>query len=176
MERFARNTAACQRPVGPPRTFTPPCYDRHMRFSGEHRFSAPRAIVFATLFDPAAIKAALPGCDLVRRDGDSYTVELLANVAGLRGSYRGTASVQMVRREASWRLAVRGAGTPGTVEGEATIELHDDGDGTRLVYDGDARASGAIARQGATALSGAGRLLISGFLRGMEKQVALRVP
>jgi len=25
-------------------------------------------------------------------------------------------------------------------------------------------------------LSGAGRLLISGFLRGMEKQVALRVP
>lgn len=147
-----------------------------MRFTGEQRFAAPRSIVFATLFDPVALKAALPGCESVTREGDSFAVVLLANVAGLRGTYRGTARVDQVRRDTSWRLAVRGEGVPGTVEGDAAIELHDDGDGTRLVYDGEAKASGALARQGATAVTGAGKLLISGFLRAMEKQVALRVP
>lgn len=162
--------------AGRPSSVAAPCYDRDMRFTGEQRFAAPRPIVFATLFDPAALKAALPGCDSVTRDGDCFSVVLVASVAGLRGTYHGTARIDQLRGERSWRLAVRGAGAPGAVEGEATIELHDEGDGTRLVYDGEARASGALARQGAAAVSGAGRLLIGGFLRGMERQVALRVP
>ena len=34
-----------------------------MEISGEHRFDAPRAAVWEALLDPAALQAALPGCE-----------------------------------------------------------------------------------------------------------------
>ena len=54
-----------------------------------------------------------------------------------------------------------------------TLTDHFDG-GTLVMYHGDVRAQGAIARLGSRLLGGAAKLMIGQFMKGMEKQVEQR--
>ncbi len=146
-----------------------------MELAGEHRFRAPRQAVWRALLDPEALREAIPGCERLERIGeDAYAVTLKVGIAAIKGTYTGTVRIADQQPETSYRMMVTGEGKPGSVEGEAELQLSDDGDGTLVRYRGDVRARGAIARLGSRLLTGAAKLLIGQFFKGMESQLDQR--
>lgn len=148
-----------------------------MEVRGEHRFQASRAVTWAALLDPAAIEAATPGCEsfVVKAPG-VYDVVVKVGIAALKGTYRGTVTVEDARPEDSFRLVLNGDGQPGSFQGDATLDLEEASDGTRLRYRSEIRAQGGLARLGAPLLAGSAKILIGQFFKGMEREIAMRVP
>jgi carbon monoxide dehydrogenase subunit G len=148
-----------------------------VEISGEHRFQAPRAVVWEALLDPQALKASMPGCERLDATGpESYDITIKVGIAAIKGTYAGNVKVTDRNPQDSYRLVVGGSGKPGSVQGDATMTLSDDGDGRTLVrYKGEVKAQGAIARLGSRLLGGAAKLMIGQFFKGMEKQVEQRV-
>ena len=148
-----------------------------MEISGEHRFDAPRAAVWEALLDPAALQAALPGCEAFEaKGGDSYDITMKVGIAAIKGTYAGNVRVADQQPQDSYRLLVSGGGKPGKVEGDAVMTLADDGAGTLVRYSADVKAQGAIARLGSRLIGGAAKLLAGQFFKAMEKQVEQRAP
>ena len=148
-----------------------------MEVTGEHRFAAPRDVVWDAMLDPASLRASMPGCEEMTPDGeDVYHVIVRVGISAIKGTYRGKVTVIDQEPPRSYRLVVAGRGSPGAVQGDATMTLSDDGAGTLVTYRGDVRAQGAIARLGSRLLGGAAKLMIGQFMKAMEKQVDARTP
>ena len=122
----------------------PSSWGRTMDLRGEHRFEAPRSVVWAALIDPETLERALPGCERFERVGpNSYDVTLRVGMSAVRGAYSGNVTIDDVHPPDCYRLTASGGGRPGRLRGEAAIRLVDDGEGTCLSYDADVRAGGA---------------------------------
>ena len=147
-----------------------------VEIAGEHRFPAPRDVVWEAMLDPAALQASMPGCErFVEVGPDSYDLTIKVGMAAIKGTYSGNVKLADVNPKDSYRLVVTGSGKPGSVQGEATMVLSEDGSGTLVRYTGEVKAQGAIARLGSRLLGGAAKLMIGQFFKGMEKQVQNRV-
>ena len=148
-----------------------------MEISGEHRFKAPRGVVWELLLDPKALEAAMPGCEeFVEIAPESYRVTIRVGMAAIKGTYSGTVTVADQQPQDSYRLKVAGSGKPGSVQGDAKMALHDGPgpDETTVRYTGEVKAQGVIARAGSRVLGGAAKLMIGQFFKSMEKQVSAR--
>ncbi len=146
-----------------------------MEVSGDHKFSASRAAVWAALLDPKALKASMPGCEKFEEVGpQSYDLTIKVGIAAIKGTYSGHVKVADPVEGESYRLVVSGHGKPGSVQGDATLSLSDAGAGTLVKYVGEVKAQGAIARLGSRLLGGAAKLMIGQFMKAMEKQVEAR--
>jgi carbon monoxide dehydrogenase subunit G len=148
-----------------------------MEISGEHRFAAPRDVVYQALLDPKALQDSMPGCEKFEEVGpSSYDLTIKVGISAIKGTYSGNVKVAEPVENQSYRLIVAGSGKPGSVQGDAAMVLSDDGNGTLVRYTGDVKAQGAIARLGSRLLGGAAKLMIGQFFKGMEKQVEQRTP
>jgi len=150
-------------------------HEARVEIVGEHRFLAPRSIVWERLLDPVALQASIPGCERFDVLGPgSFDVTMRVGIGTLKGSYSGHVDVVDEREPDSFRLEVLGSGRQGRLQGEATVELCDgprQGE-TTVRYRGDLRAQGGLARAGLLVLRGASKLLIGQFFKAMERQVA----
>jgi carbon monoxide dehydrogenase subunit G len=149
-----------------------------VEISGEHRFFAPREVVWERLLDPDAIRASIPGCerfDVVAPD--SYDVTMRVGIGALKGSYSGHVDVSRRPEAYAFHIAAVGSGQKGKLQGDAQFELRDGpGDDETVVrYTGDLRAQGGVARAGLLVLDGASKLLIGQFFKAMERQVAAHI-
>lgn len=147
-----------------------------MDVQGEHHFDAPIELVWRTLLDPEALRAALPGVEAFDQTApDTYALTLGIGLAAIKGTYRGVVSVRDQRPPHSYRLAVEGTGKGGSVQGDATLTLSAQDDGGTLVnYVGTVRSQGVIARMGSRILGGAAKLMVGQFMKSMEQQLAAR--
>ncbi len=143
-----------------------------MEVTGAQRFDAPPQAVWDLLLDPAALQAAMPGCERFEEAGpQSYDLTIRVGIAAIKGTYSGNVKVADAIEPLSYRLVVAGSGKPGSVQGDARITLTADGPGGTMVsYRGDVKAQGAIARLGSRLLGGASKLMIGQFFKAMEKQ------
>jgi carbon monoxide dehydrogenase subunit G len=147
-----------------------------VEIAGDHRFNAPRELVWEAMLDPKAIKASMPGCERMEpTGGGSYDLTIRVGIAAIKGTYIGTVKLADEQPKDSYRLVVSGHGKPGSVQGDALMVLTEDGGGTLVKYTGDVKAQGAIARLGSRLLAGTAKLMIGQFFRAMEKQVGQRV-
>ncbi len=143
-----------------------------MDVSGEHRFKAPIELVWETLFDVSAVKASIPGCEVLQETApDVHTITLRVGVSAVKGRYTGEVRVAEATRPASYRLVMSGSGAQGNFQGEARIVLTAAPGGTVVSYTGDLMAQGPLARLGGPVLSGTAKLLIGQFFKEMERQV-----
>ncbi len=148
-----------------------------MEIQGEHRFDAPRDVVWQLLLDPAALQASMPGCErFVEVGPESYDLTIRVGIAAIKGTYSGNVKVRDRKEGESYRLVVEGNGKPGSVQGDALMTLsRQEGPTTTVTYTGEVKAQGAIARLGSRLLGGTAKLMIGQFFKGMEKQVSNRV-
>lgn len=142
-----------------------------MRIEGEHRFSLPRAEVWARLQDPVALRRAIPGCvafgEAATPDAWDLTVE--AGVGPVRGAFTGSVALADREPESRYTLRAEGSGRPGGVRGEAAIALADDGEGTRLRYDAEVAIRGPVARVGGRLLTSTARTMARQFFEAIER-------
>lgn len=152
------------------------CQEARLEISGEHRFAAPREVVWELLLDPQVLRAAIPGCEeFTQTAPDSYDLTLKVGIATIKGTYRGKVDVRDRQPTDSYRLVVEGSGKPGKVQGDAVLHLREEGSETVVTYGGDVKAQGALARLGSRLLGGAAKLMAGQFFKAMEQQVKERV-
>ena len=146
-----------------------------MEIDGEHRFAASRDALWEALFDPVALRAALPAIESLEPI-DEETWELIAfiEVRGFWGRFRGLARVSHAVTRESYHLRLSGAAAEGTAMGQGTITLLDaeDGAGAILRYRGDLTVHGALTRLGGRFIGGAVRLLLRQLFEGLARGLA----
>ena len=133
---------------------------------------APRERVFAALVDPAVLKRCIPGCEsLVETAPDTYQAALRVGVAGLKGSYTGTATIRDRQPPAALTIALDGKGSPGFVRGTAAIALTSEANATRVACDGDVQVGGLIAAVGSRLVDAAAKKLADDFFRQLSSEL-----
>ncbi len=130
---------------------------------------APRERVFAALVDPAILQRCIPGCEsLVESAPDTYQAALRVGVAGLKGSYTGTAAIRDREPPERLTIAVDGKGAPGFVRGTAAIALTTEETATRVACDADVAVGGLIAAVGSRLVEAAARKLADDFFKQLS--------
>ena len=143
-----------------------------MKITASSVIPADRARVFAALTDPGILQRAIPGCESLTAAGpDRYEAILKIGVAGLKGTYKGTAAIRDKKEPESLTLVFDGKGGPGFVRGTAVIALADEGGSTRVDSVADVQVGGLIAAVGSRLIEAASRKLSDDFFRQLSEQL-----
>ncbi len=135
-----------------------------MEMSGEREIAAPRADVWAALNDPEVLKACIPGCQELTREGDNgFAATVKQKVGPVSATFKGAVELSNIVEGESYTISGEGkGGAAGFAKGGADVSLADTGAGTLLTYKVEAKVGGKIAQLG-------GRL-IDGFAKKMADQ------
>jgi uncharacterized protein len=134
---------------------------------------APQERVFAALVDPAVLQRCIPGCEsLVEAGPDVYEATMKIGVAGLKGTYKGKATIRDRQPPNALTLAFDGKGGPGFMRGTAAIGLRAEGDGTRVASDADVQVGGLIAAVGSRVVEFAAKKLADEFFSELAVQLS----
>lgn len=145
-----------------------------MNIDGHYTIHAPRARVFDLLIDPAALQRAIPGCERLERTGPArFDATLRIGIAAIKGTYRGTASIEDAQRPDRLTLMIDGKGTGGFVRGRGHLTLADAEQGaTHLTVHGDAQIGGLIASVGQRLILAGARVMMNEFFQAIEREAA----
>jgi carbon monoxide dehydrogenase subunit G len=144
-----------------------------VQVKGQATLPAPRAKVWATLMDSAALEGCLPGVQEFKQVGPTeWEVTLTVGMAGIKGTYKGRVTIAEQSEPDSYRLSAEGSGSGNRVRGTAVVTLTDaDGGGTNVDYEGDAQIAGALAMVGQRLFQPAVRMLADQFFKCMGSKV-----
>lgn len=143
-----------------------------MQVKGQASLPAPRAKVWATLMDSAALESCLPGVQEFKQVGPTeWEVTLTVGMAGIKGTYKGRVTIAEQDEPNSYRLSAEGAGGGNRVRGTAVVTLTDADGGTNVAYDGDAQIAGTLAMVGQRLFQPAARMMADQFFRCMGSKV-----
>ena len=134
---------------------------------------AARERLFAALVDPAVLQRTIPGCEELLETGpDAYKARLKIGVAGLKGTYAGTAVVRDRQPPDSLTIAFDGKGSPGFVRGTAVLRLRPDADRTHVDCDGEVQIGGLVAAVGSRLIEATARKLTDDFFRRLTDEMS----
>lgn len=135
--------------------------------------AAPQERVFAALVDPAILQRCIPGCEsLVEVGPDVFEATLKIGIAGLKGTYKGKATIRDRQPSTSLTLSFEGKGGPGFVRGTAAIGLSTENAATRVASDAEVQVGGLIAAVGSRLVEAASRKLGDEFFRELGVQLS----
>src|SRR5262249_51832701 len=131
-----------------------------------------RGRVFAALVDSNILQRCIPGCESLTPTGDdAYAATLKVGVAGMKGTYRGTAAVHDKLPPESLTLAFAGVGGPGFVRGRAAVALSASDGGTAVACDVEVVVGGLIAAVGSRLVEVAAKGLANEFFARLAKEL-----
>ncbi len=145
-----------------------------MDIGGERRLAAPQEQVWEALNDPEVLKACIPGCEALEKDGDAFAGVIKAAVGPVRSKFNVSISLQDVRPPDGYTLVGEGkSGAAGFGRGEATVELSGDGSETELKYQADFKVDGKLAQVGSRLVAGAVTKLTDQFFANFADHVGV---
>lgn len=121
-----------------------------MELKGQQSIPAPRQKVWEALNDPAVLKACIPGCQSLTRDGETaFDAVVQAKVGPVRAKFSGRVELSDIRPPESYRISGEGkGGAAGVAKGSAEVSLSEDGADTLLTYVVKADVGGKLAQVG----------------------------
>ena len=132
--------------------------------------------VFAALVNPDVLRRAIPGCDsltpMAADTPDTYEATLKVGLAGLKGTYKGKASIREQHPPDALTLSFEGKGGPGFVRGSAVIALTPEAGATRIAADADVQVGGVIAAVGSRLVEAGAKKMADDFFRQLAVELA----
>ena len=121
-----------------------------MELNGEQRIAAPRQKVWDALNDPQVLKACIPGCESLERDGENaFAARVQAKFGPVKVKFSGAVQLSNINPPQSYTISGEGkGGAAGMAKGGADVVLLEDGDGTLLRYSVKADVGGKVAQVG----------------------------
>ncbi|MEM7670624.1 MAG: carbon monoxide dehydrogenase subunit G, partial [Pseudomonadota bacterium] len=82
-----------------------------MEMSGERQINAPREAVWAALNDPDVLKACIPGCQEMTRDGENgFAATVKQKVGPVSATFKGAVALSNVVAGESYTISGEGKG------------------------------------------------------------------
>jgi uncharacterized protein len=145
-----------------------------MTMIGEVKLTADKATVWAKLNDPEVLKACIPGCEELVRDGDTgfRAVAKLA-IGPVKATFKGKVTLSDIDPTNGYTITGEGeGGVTGFAKGGAKVSLIDaDGGGTVLSYDVEANVGGKLAQLGSRLIDGVAKKMSEAFFAKFAKEV-----
>jgi hypothetical protein len=123
-----------------------------MEMTGERRIPAPRQQVWDALNDPEVLRASIPGCESVEREGeDQFKARVSVKIGPMSAKFAGKVRLENINAPAGYTIAGEGSGgAMGFAKGGADVALAETGPAeTLLNYNVKAQVGGKIAQLGA---------------------------
>ena len=122
-----------------------------MEMHGERRIPAPRQQVWDALNDPEVLRASIPGCESVERQGeDQFQAKVAVKLGPMSAKFTGKVRLENLNPPASYTIGGEGSGgAMGFAKGGADVALAEAGPSeTVLTYAVKAQVGGKIAQLG----------------------------
>lgn len=145
-----------------------------MELTEDRIIAAPRATVWAALFDPEVLKACVPGCqELTGSAEDGFDAVVVQKVGPVKATFKGVVTMADAVEGESCTLVGEGkGGAAGFAKGEARVTLEDaEGGATKLSYVVDAKVGGKLAQLGSRVVDGFARKMAQDFFTRFQEQV-----
>lgn len=144
-----------------------------MQMNDTRTIAAPPAVVWAALFDPAVLKACVPGCeDLTGTAADGFEAAVVQKVGPVKARFTGLVKLSDIVEGESCTISGEGkGGAAGFAKGAARIRLTPEGDGTLLAYEVDAQVGGKLAQLGSRIIDGFARKMADDFFTRFQEAV-----
>ncbi|WP_182084221.1 carbon monoxide dehydrogenase subunit G [Aureimonas sp. ME7] len=144
-----------------------------MELRGEYRLAASRETVWTRLNDPATLREAIPGCEMLEVTAENrMAVRVGIKLGFWTARFSGEMHLEDIHPPERWSIVGEGqGGIAGFAAGRADIRLADEGDETVLHYRVTAETGGRIAELGGRWVEAAGAKLVERFLKRLAEQV-----
>lgn len=136
-----------------------------MDMTGERLIAAPRQKVWEALNDTEVLKASIPGCDSLVREGENTLKASAAVKLGpISARFSGKVALSDIDPPNGYRISGEGTGgVAGFAKGGAVVHLADEAGGTRLSYEVKAEVGGKIAQLGARLIDASAKQMAEAF-------------
>lgn len=137
-----------------------------MEMTGEQHIAAPRQRVWEALNDPEVLKACIPGCQSLEKEGDRFNAVAEVKIGPIGARFKGTVQLSDLDPPSGYTIAGQGSGgVAGNARGSAKVRLTEDADGTLVSYDVDAEVGGRMAQLGGPIIDATAKQLATRFFR-----------
>ncbi len=146
-----------------------------MTMKGEVILPADRETVWAKLNDPAVLKACIPGCESLEKEGEtSFIAAAKIKVGPVGATFKGKVDLTDLDPPNGYRISGEGqGGIAGFAKGGATVRLSDaEEGGTKPSYDVEANVGGKIAQLGSRLIDGVAKKTADQFFANFAKAVS----
>ncbi len=148
-----------------------------MDMTGERRIAAPRQKVWDALNDPEILRACIPGCESLEKDGDQFKATAAVKIGPISARFSGKVQLTDLDPPNAYRISGEGqGGVAGFAKGGAAVRLADDGGDTVLTYDVKAQVGGKIAQLGARLIDATSKQMADMFFDRFSAMVAAPTP
>jgi carbon monoxide dehydrogenase subunit G len=136
-----------------------------MEMTGEQRIAASRQRVWEALNDPEVLRACIPGCQSLEREGENGFIAVAEVKIGPIGArFKGNVTLNDLDPPNGYTIEGSGnGGVAGNAKGAAKVRLSDDGDGTLVSYEVDAQVGGRMAQLGGPIIDATAKQLAGKF-------------
>jgi carbon monoxide dehydrogenase subunit G len=137
-----------------------------MEMTGERRIPAPRQQVWDALNDPEVLRASIPGCESVERDGeDQFKAKVALKIGPMSAKFGGKVKLENLNPPASYTISGEGSGgAMGFAKGGADVSLAETSPAeTLLNYNVKAQVGGKIAQLGARLIDSTAKQMADQF-------------
>ena len=144
-----------------------------MQMNDTRTIAAPPAVVWAALFDPAVLKACVPGCEeLTGTAADGFEAAVVQKVGPVKARFTGLVKLSDIVEGESCTISGEGkGGAAGFAKGAARVRLTPEGEGTVLAYEVDAQVGGKLAQLGSRIIDGFARKMADDFFTRFQEAV-----
>lgn len=148
-----------------------------MELTGEARIAADRQSVWEALNDPDVLKAAIPGCEeLVKEGNDVFAAKVVLKIGPIKATFDGRVLLSEIDAPFGYVISGEGqGGVAGFAKGKARVRLdEEDAQVTVLRYDVEADVGGKIAQLGSRMLDSTAKRLSGEFFKTFADLVSAR--
>ena len=143
-----------------------------MQLTGEYRIPLPREAVWKALNDPEVLRASIPGCESLEREGENgYAATVTTKVGPVKARFQGAVTLSDLDPPNGYTISGEGkGGAAGFAKGGAKVRLEEDGAETVLRYEVDANVGGKLAQLGSRLIDGAAKKLSDEFFSRFSEE------
>jgi uncharacterized protein len=144
-----------------------------MMMTGEVQLPAARQVVWEKLNDPEVLKACIPGCEELTKEGENgFRAVATTKVGPVKARFKGKVQLTDLDPPNGYKISGEGdGGVAGFAKGGATVALSDKDGGTLLTYNVEAQIGGKLAQLGQRLITGAAKKVADDFFRNFADQV-----
>ena len=146
-----------------------------MEMTGERRIPAPRQQVWEALNDPEVLRASIPGCESVEREGeDQFRAKVAVKLGPMSAKFTGKVKLENLQPPESYTISGEGSGgAMGFAKGGADVALKEASAAeTLLNYRVKAQVGGKIAQLGGRLIDSTAKQMADQFFNRFSAHFA----